>query len=143
MEKLQGLKQDVERDLESLEESGESHDLPVELKTYQEFLNAITNGMGSETDALFKQKVIQRLVHKIEILSEGLKIHWFSGEGQFIHFDFKREVKSAHSHKEIGGSLTASPNFFCLRQGSNTLTTGSGGRKGLIDFVSSRIILIF
>ena len=58
MEKLQAFKESIEKDLGNLEESGESYDLPVELKTYQEFLNAIAHGMGSESDALFKQKVI-------------------------------------------------------------------------------------
>jgi site-specific DNA recombinase len=133
MQKLEAIKKQVEGQRRELEESGEISEMPVELKTYQAFMLALSMRLEHQSDAIFKQKVIQRLIHKIELLPDGLKIHWFAGDSRFVSFNPKRgssvesKPTSTLSQNENGGGHQASPASFFV-SGSNTLDIGWGGR---------------
>jgi site-specific DNA recombinase len=134
MQKLEALKKEVEGQRRELEDSGEISEMPVELKTYQAFLTALETRLSHQADDVFKQKVVQRLIHKIELLPDGFRIHWFAGDSRFIPFNPKSEKNvegksnSTHSQKENGGGHLASPaSFFVLNSGSNTIDFGWGG----------------
>lgn len=52
--------------------------LPVELETYEALTQAI-HRLGT-ADAATKQKIIDLLVHKIEIVPDGFKVAFYAGE---------------------------------------------------------------
>jgi site-specific DNA recombinase len=130
MEKLEDLKRENENTLSAFEENGESQEMPVALKTYQAFLEAIEASLLIQDDSTFKQKIVEKLIHKVELLPNGLKIHWYSGEDHFIQFDPNGgKHEAAKSQKEKGANPSGlAPSIFFGIRGSNTFTIGSGGK---------------
>jgi len=105
MEKLEAIKVETQEKLGKLSNSIAPRDIPAPLKSYEAFIQnlaVIANKPGNES---LRTKPLQKLVHKIQITSDGLTIHYRVGR------DY------------IEGELaqTANSNLF-LVSGSNSLT---------------------
>ncbi|MBI4403264.1 MAG: recombinase family protein [Deltaproteobacteria bacterium] len=121
MERLQGLKDAVQKDLEALAGSTGASDEPLALKDYQAYLNAIRNILSTTEDHDLRTKIVQRLVQKVEVLPESVRIHYYVGQSGFVPIDSKPKG-SKGSESEYAGDKSLK------ESGSNTLTFGWGGR---------------
>jgi site-specific DNA recombinase len=84
MEKLERLKSEKQGELDALSHSGVFSDVPVAFTSYEAFLSQMRDrlkGPGSED---LKNQVIQRLVHKIEVLESGFRIHYYVGRNHIL-----------------------------------------------------------
>ena len=79
MKKIGILKKELEEKILVVRRQNHEHEMPAQLTDYVEFLKAM-NGKGIQTlGAVEKQKIINLLVEKIELLPKGMKIHYFVG----------------------------------------------------------------
>ena len=79
MEKIEALKQ-TEQDRLTRSTDSDLMDEPIDLVTYRKFLKQLsqTDQGNNETRA----QIVQKLIHKIEILPEGLRIHFYAGKSR-------------------------------------------------------------
>ncbi|MCJ8278039.1 MAG: recombinase family protein, partial [Bdellovibrionales bacterium] len=81
MQKLEALKIEVKNELEI---ASEDHiQKPVELDDYRNFVKGVRNLKNRRNADDIKQKIIERLVHKIELLPEGYRLHYYVGADYF------------------------------------------------------------
>ena len=79
MEKIELLKQ-KEQDRLARSTDSASIDSPVDLATYREFL--VQLGRGDCASETARAQIVQKLIQKVEILPEGLRIHFYAGESR-------------------------------------------------------------
>lgn len=104
-----------------LGQNGGIASMPVELETYEALIQAI-NRLGT-ADAATKQKIIELLVHKIEIVQDGFKIAFYAGE-----MEIERGLAQAGSRSPKRGDQ----NLF-LFNGSKVLQNGGAGGNRTAD----------
>lgn len=119
MEKLEKIKQDLELQVRRLDKANGTGEVPVGIKTYQAFLETLNLRLRNHDDSVFRRKVVERLIQKIDLLPNGFNIHWIMGESRFI------ELPPAENKN--GSGLLAAPGIF-LSGGSFSLDIGWGGR---------------
>ena len=113
MQKLQMLKTETKAVYDKKLQSGEIKELPINLKDYTSFLKWIKEFINIETTSEIKQKIIQKLIHKVEIKDDLVKIYLYTGQDQIIS-----------SIGTNGEGSNPSPNL-SKNFSSHTLTNGS------------------
>lgn len=96
MEKIEGLRREDEDRLIKLQSNQQTQDHPAEFKAYQSFLKALEKLSKDGHEA--KMKIINALVHKVELSKEVLKVHYYVGAG--------------HINGESNPKGLGSPSFF-------------------------------
>jgi site-specific DNA recombinase len=119
MEKLEATKQEIEKQIIAVSETGQSGEKPAELQTFEAFTKYLRELMSSSAESSLKAKIIERLVHRIEVNKDGIKIHYYAGQEQL-----------ERSLVEIKGSPQGeNPDPLFLKcVGSNSLTNGADER---------------
>ena len=79
MKKIGIMKKELEGKILTARRQGHEHELPAELSDYLEFLKLLKGNGKIVLTPLERQKIIGMLVEKIELLPEGMKIHYFVG----------------------------------------------------------------
>ncbi len=79
---------------------GFSGDLPVDFTHYQKFLKLVKDAFKESAKSEEKAKIIKRLVYKVEVGLDSIKIHYYAGQGFLgtLEESFKNlEKKCSHS----------------------------------------------
>ena len=105
MEKLETAKREALEKLQQLESGSVIHELPAELADYRNFLGMIGKLLDEAPEAEMRAKIVSRLVHRVEVGTDGVTIHYYAGQ------------------ESISGEN--SPDFFDC-EGSSSLTSGAG-----------------
>ena len=121
MQKLQMLKTETKAVYDKKLQSGEIKELPINLKDYTSFLKWIKEFINIETTSEIKQKIIQKLIHKVEIKDDLVKIYLYTGQDQIIS-----------SIGTNGEGSNPSPNL-SKNFSSHTLTSGGPTRTRTWD----------
>ena len=122
MEKLEELRVKMNDELRQIESKNVSLDIPASLKDYKSFLKGIQSFVNMNPDtADIKRKVIPKLVHKIEVFEDKVKVHYLVGSE-----DIKKGEGSSPSPDIALSSGFCEPNFF-ISSGSRNLTNGAAG----------------
>jgi site-specific DNA recombinase len=131
MEKLESLKVDGEAKLMDLEKMGVGKP-PVDTETYEAFAKNLRRFVTEDIDNATKARLIESLVHKVEILKAGYKLHFIVTKA---HYEGELEKSSSPV-----GAAAANSNLlrfpppssregdFFISGCSNTLTFGA--RRG-------------
>ena len=106
MEKLQAVKAEEEARLRGLRSEQKIHDLPAELTPYE----ALLRGLHQLKDESTRTKIIEALIHEVEITPEGFRLHYYVGKN--------------HVEGELARRASSGPSDFRLSRGSNSLTNG-------------------
>ncbi len=123
MKKLELQKQDLEAKHYEMKNQGVAQDLPVSLSKYDEFVKAITTWKPNETPTPEqKRKVIERLVDKIEIYPDEIKISFIMGSSKI-----ERELTLIGSLSNPVKTVTKPLEKYLKTQCSTSLTVGGGG----------------
>lgn len=78
MKKIGITKKELEEKILMVRRQNHEHELPAELADYLEFLKML-KASGMVFGPVERQKIISQLVEKIELLPNGMKIHFFVG----------------------------------------------------------------
>ena len=153
MERLSVQKDGLEKEVLELKRNNESENVAVGMADFNQFKAVIVDLLENENDPVVKTAIIQKMVHKIILKKDEIKIFFYVGEKYY-----KRELAIAGSHIlpiAVGGDginkgmapekrrtsplpvfhgnletsqiLDLRPNFF-YDAGSNSLKFGSEGR---------------
>jgi len=106
MEKIETEKENEEKKLQILKESGALKETPLELKDYKEFLKVIEKFASSTNDPQIKNKVAKLLIHKVVIFEDEIEIHFRMGSGlkQYVALDELPGKKDRHNKKYFSES---------------------------------------
>ena len=108
MRRLEEVKQVVQQELDAFSQSQRTLEIPASVPNYQSYLQGLKEIHLNDTDKRDTQtKIIQRLIHKIEILPTSTRLHYYASERYFPALE-----------KRVGGS----PDIF-LNRGSKTVDT--------------------
>jgi site-specific DNA recombinase len=143
MEKLETLKETCEKSIEDAKRLGSSAtDKPVGLKSYSKFLDSLKDLFKNGPPEI-KSKIIQRLIHRIEVGQKEVKIYYnidessllrepmYLGSRFFLCLDTGKVIEKPNKkgHKEVDPMASEiNPTFFesgC----SNSLTNGALGEN--------------
>ncbi len=125
MEKLEKLKDEDEVRLREAEKNNGSVEMPVALNTYQVFLSGLKTMMGDVcSDPKTKSDIIRKLIHKIEVTNDSLKVHYYVG-GDYID-----------GERAMARSLVLVPELG--EQGNDVASQSEGsGKYNIFDFSGS------
>ncbi|MFN7905531.1 MAG: hypothetical protein ACK5P5_10145 [Pseudobdellovibrionaceae bacterium] len=133
MEKIEKLKLETEEKLREIKDSQGVIEKPVQLTDYREFLKTIKSLFGQSGNYELQAQIIKRLVSKIEVGKDFVRIHYFIGE-EFIHTDVESliSIKTGEIDNRKPSEFSDSEAAFHiqknLRNGcSNSLTFGARG----------------
>ena len=105
MEKLEELKKETLVRLSGLQRrSGPCHELPADFKDFRHFTAFVGKALGEATEPEAKAKILKRLIHKVEVGTDRVTIHYYVGEdamGSGSH-----SSRSYFSESMCSGSLT-------------------------------------
>ena len=128
MEKLETAKKEaLERVSVLRRESGGFRELPADFKSYQSFLKLVSKTLEEKTDPEVKARIIKRLVHKVEVGVDKVKIHYYAGE------DFLQRAVGDMQEQVISGEF---PSKSYPKTGGLALVHGkisSSVRKGACE----------
>ncbi len=109
MSKLEAAKKVAQERLDELKNGYVGlQELPVDFQSYQSFLELANKVLGEGGDPEVQAKIIKRLVHKIEIGMDKVKIHYYAGQyslGEVVDSpiatpDTKKNQKSKDSRQD-------------------------------------------
>jgi hypothetical protein len=135
MQRLDALKTEAQRELDTILQSGASTDLPASLKDYSTYQKLIREVIASGDSPELRTKIIQHLIHKIEVLPNAFRIHYHAGQNRFLPLKEGKESgvhtpgsgpfpgQRAHGGPRSLSPPDALPNFLIF-SGSNSLTNG-------------------
>ncbi len=84
MERLEDIKQGYEKELNALKGSGKtSLDRIVNLNKFEEFSNHCKKFMTKEIEPNDLRQIIKKFIHKVEVGTEDIKIHWIVDNEHF------------------------------------------------------------
>ena len=108
MGKLEEAKSKALERLQALErtQGGSHHELPADFEDYRKFTALVSKSLAEEIDAEIRAKILRRLVHKVEVGTDGIVIHYYAGKDSIE-----------------GGGDASSPHFF-EKKGLCSLTNG-------------------
>jgi site-specific DNA recombinase len=125
MQRLEEQKVTAQLSLETLLGSvGALCDMPAQLKDYKKLLESVRNSWSENLSHDTKSQILRRLVHRIEVLAEGFRIHYYTGKNH-VNSDGYMPKEEAGGDLENSNSIK-DPNF--LDGGSKIILTGRGGR---------------
>ena len=105
MEKLEDAKKQAVSELEGLQRiKGPYRELPADFRDFRSFTAFVGKALKEASDPEVKAKIIKRLIHKVEVGVDRVKIHYFVGEdtvGSGSH-----SPRSFSSMSVCSGSLT-------------------------------------
>lgn len=136
MQRLETLKVTAKQELEEIARSSGYTDMPVGLKDYKAYLVTIQDFLGLAETTDLKAKIIQRLVHKVEVLPAAFRIHYYVGKTHFIPLDDGPKPpdgpggvpKAINAMVNKNPMELSPPGFFLFSNfGSNSLTKSRGG----------------
>ena len=107
MEKLEEAKRAALDKLQEVNRNGAMRELPAQLTQYRAFLGMMGRLLGEVSEAETRAKIVARLVHRVEIGTKGVVIHYYAGAER--------------------ASGEESPDFFEC-EGSSSLTNGTRER---------------
>jgi site-specific DNA recombinase len=134
MKRLEGIKEESQKELEAQKPQAHSFDLPIAFKDYELFLKAIRQMAQKKDGEVLKSKIIQQLVHKVEIMPNGFKIHFYAGETtlRLKSLELDQIVKGDAQKAQVSGAPTSTFfNFQC----SKRLTNGGPDRDRTDDLL--------
>ena len=123
MEKIEELKAKEERALRDFEsQNSEDGEKVVHLAVYREFLNGLKKLSAStlEVNPDICRQIVQKLVHRVEILPEGLRVGFYVGEDYFE----REKTLETESHERVQNDGSDKSALFFKNNGSHTLTNG-------------------
>ncbi len=125
MEKLEAQKIEETARINDLGGENGTIEQPVALSSYREFLCGLNKLAQDPKAGPDRAKVVQSLIHKVEIKPDGFRLHFYVGENHFY-----RELASASSPFSGEGSGQAKIfRFPC----SKSLTNGGNNRDRTCD----------
>ena len=81
-------------------------EIPVELKEYQEFLKAMALlWLDPQTNSELKERIIKKLISRIEIDNDSADVHFFVGKSYFRR-ELKGQMAECRESLKIVGSST-------------------------------------
>ena len=102
MEKLEVAKKEALERISYLRKgSGDFQELPAEFNNYWSFLELVSKVLGEKTKPEVKAKVIERLVHKVEVGMDKVRIHYYAGE-EFLQKavgDMQEQINGESYHR--------------------------------------------
>ena len=117
MRRLEDIRKSTQQELDDLSQNHRTADLPAAFADYQTYLQGLRKIHLENANCRDTQtKIIQRLIHKIEILPDMTRLHYYASERQFPTPD-----------KGAGAADTFS-NIF-LNRGSKTIDRNGPGRN--------------
>ncbi len=120
MERLEEIKEGHKNDLQSLKATGKtSLDRVVDLKNFEDFASHYKKLVNEGIDPNDLRQMIKKFIHKVEVGTESLKIHWIVDKE---HFERELALKRASSSPS-GAVLNFKSNV-----GSQSLTFGARKR---------------
>jgi site-specific DNA recombinase len=150
MQRLQEHKTIVQKELEKIMSSGDVTDFPASLKDYKNFCELIHEALLIQKDQDLRQRVIQMFVHKIEILPESYRLHYYVGKSHIERFkDDKNKSETSKSVAQkaidgpdayVSGAHGRHSDFF-WKFGSNRLQNGAGDGSRTRNPQLGRLIL--
>lgn len=81
MEKLEDLKREAQQSLGRLESGGAAVGVPVELKSYKVFREALLSLLKQSDSPKIKAQIARYLIRWIKVHPDGLDINWAFGDG--------------------------------------------------------------
>ena len=134
MEKLEALKKAAAGEVDDILQSGVRSEPPTALRDYQTYLAHIRQLLTISDAPELQTKIIQRLVHKIEVAQGTLRIHFYVGKHQFMPLEPVRPTGRDKARVANGAlpSGQATLSSF-LETGSNRLTNGGRHRARTCD----------
>ncbi len=127
MEKLEGIKKDLEQKLQQIKNEGEQTDSPVPLDDLNSFRKHLTVLLRDEDNPETKAKIIEKVVDRIDVTPEGLKIQFHIGNGHFSReLAFTASSRSLIPKTDIKKAISDPLPKYLLGRGSNSLKIGGG-----------------
>ncbi len=133
MQKIEKLKKEVGKEIDALGEKEIKNQPPIDFDNYKDFLRKFKKSLKGEDGPEVKRKIAEKLIHKIELLPEGFKLHFYMRAG---HFDDpslgqKKSIKKGVSIRAnpSSGPSAAPQDDMSKLFGSNSLT--NGGAAGI------------
>ena len=124
-DKMRKLKADQERaetDLKSaLKSNSSSEEEPVSLDDYRGYLKLIKTVFGefSSISPEWKEKIIKRLVHKVEVGVDNVIIHFFAGEDSILE-----GIKSLQDSVQVCYNKRVSEGIYTFESEKNLIVKG-------------------
>lgn len=121
MERLEEIKEAHREELQSLKASGRtSLDRVVDLKNFEDFASHFKKFVNEGMDANDLRQMIKKFIHKVEVGTETVKIHWIVDKEHY-----ERELALKRVSSTPSGVLLN----FKSNLGSQSLTFGAPGRN--------------
>ena len=118
MERLEQLKVQNQQALDEILRSPFSSEMPAQLTDYRALIQSLRGMLLDGAADELRPKIVQRLVHKVEVLPEGYRIHYYVWKKHVLPAPWESGLGKAAS----GAGFTLSPDG-----GSKIVLTGSWG----------------
>jgi site-specific DNA recombinase len=129
MERMEGVKADLQRELDRVQQEGHLLDPPASLATYESYLaqlREMLDGSGEVATAL-KTRLVQKMIHQVMVFPNEVKIQYKVGAAHLRHGLIELQKSGAAPNKKAESQaffpvipLKKNSNDF----GSNRLTNG-------------------
>lgn len=82
MQKISLDKMELEQKILEAKKKGDAFEMPVELTEYQNFLEMLRAEAIRAITPELKQKILTKVIEKVELLSDGMRIHFVVSSGK-------------------------------------------------------------
>ncbi len=132
MQKLEATKREFEDMLDKTKKKDLAGEIPVELSTYEEFLEMIRSwGKVEVLPPELKRRIISKMIDRIEIFPNEVKINFLMGQSKI-----ERELEGAGSlSQNLSKSKTKPLSKYFSVGCSNTLTSGGDDKDRTCDLL--------
>ncbi len=141
MKKLNLEKAKAEEQIKSIEFERDNRDFPIELANYESFLMALRQKKLCGLTAAEKIRIIEQLIHKVELFPKGMKIHHYVGKKRLTTAP---ESNSGASCTVLSGTLVGTrkeSKKICEKNVSSSLTNGGPYRTRICDLYHVKVAL--
>ncbi len=125
MQKLEDMKKTTQESLDAIVSGGHFGEMPASLKDFEGLLALLRKDLAKATPEAqdLKCKIVQRLVHKVEILAEGYRIYFYVGKNEILPRFY--EEKEKREKAKQSQSLKSEESDFSLVHGSKMMLTSA------------------
>ncbi len=128
MEKLEAIKIELDSKLQQIKNEGEQTDSPVPPDDLNAFRKHLTVLLRDEENPESRAKIIEKVVHRIEVTPEGLKIQFHIGNSHYSReLAFTASSRSLIPKTDIKKAISDPLPKYSFGRGSNSLQNGGGG----------------